>query len=80
MNDVLVERKRILKELDKRLNVEFEKEENKYKHIVYVRKLVLQKAKEEGLIKDYRMTTCFKYSNEFWGSFVGYDKMFKIIF
>lgn len=80
MNDVLLERKRILKELDKRLNVEFEKEENKNKHIVYVRKLVLQKAKEEGLIKDYRMTTCFKYSNEFWGCFVGYDKMFKIKF
>lgn len=69
----------LLKELEKRLNEEYKKEENKHKHITYIRELVLKEAKNDGLIKDYRATLNYDYKRIYFGSCAGYDRMFQII-
>lgn len=51
-----MERKDIIKKLDELLNIIEHKQENENKHISFLRKQVLETAKAEGLIKDYRYT------------------------
>lgn len=69
----------LIKKLERRLNEEYKKEENKHKHITYLREKILKEAKEQGLIKDYRYTKTFNYKNLYFGSCVGYDNMYLII-
>lgn len=65
--------------LEKMLDKEEKKPENEHKHITYLRRKVLEKAKEKGLIKDYKPTTTRKPNKKYFGSLVGWDKMFEII-
>lgn len=74
-----MERKDIIKKLDDMLNIIEHKQENENKHISFLRKQVLEAAKAEGLIKDYRYTQTWQNNGYVWGSSVGYDTMYKII-
>lgn len=69
----------ILEELEKMLKNEYKKEENKNKHITYLREKVLKEAKEKKIIKDYYKTQKFDYKNIYFGSCVGYDQLYRII-
>lgn len=69
--------KTILSELEKRLENEYLKSE--HKHITFLRKKVLEEAKKENLIKDYKLTTYCDYKKIYWGSMAGYDQMYLII-
>ena len=69
----------LIKELERRLNEEYEKEENKHKHITYIREKILKEAKDDGLIKDYKATTNYDYKKIYFGNCAGYDRMFRII-
>ena len=68
----------IKKKLDNMLEEKYELKENQHKHITYIRKIVLKEAKEKGLIKDYELTNNIKSGNIYFGSLVGYDKMYRI--
>lgn len=69
----------ILEFLNKKMNEEEAKKENEHKHITYLRKKVLEEAKEKGFIKDYRPIQNAKKNDTIFGSLVGFDKMYKII-
>lgn len=69
----------ILKYLNDRMKEEYTKKENEHKHITYIRKKVLEEAKKDELIKDYRPIQNTKKSDLIFGSLAGFDKMYKII-
>ena len=58
---------------------EYSKKENKYKHITFIRKKVLEEAKANNLIKDYKNVQNTKNGNLYFGSLAGFDKMYQII-
>lgn len=70
----------IVKKLDEMLEVECK--QNKDKHITYLRKVVLEKAKKKGLIKDFKYLMCYDYNKRcnYWGSRAGYDTIYYIKF
>lgn len=69
----------ILKYLNNEMQKEYAKKENEHKHITYLRKKVLEEAKKEGLIRNYRPVQNAKKDDLIFGSLVGFDKMYKII-
>ena len=69
----------IIKYLNNKVEEEYNKKENEHKHITYIRKKVLEEAKNNGLIKDYKYTKNITKNGLFFGSCVGYDAMYKII-
>lgn len=70
---------KILELLNNKMKKECSKKENKYKHITFIRKKVLEEAKANNLIKDYKNVQNTKNGNLYFGSLAGFDKMYQII-
>lgn len=72
----MINKEKLIKTLDKKLQEKIEK--NPTKTIASLRKKVVIEAKKDGLIKDYYFVKNRNIDGLYFGSCVGFDSMYRI--